>query len=82
VWGILLLAVFNLIVVVLILMTLPILGATDIATLSAGTPVVLVALRAVGLPFMVAILLAVYADLLVRKQGVDLQRRVAGMVQA
>jgi hypothetical protein len=81
VWGILL-AVFNLIVVVLILMTLPILGATDIATLSAGTPVVLVALRAVGLPFMVAILLAVYADLLVRKQGVDLQRRVAGMVQA
>jgi hypothetical protein len=43
---------------------------------------VLVALRAVGMPFMVAILLAVYGDLLVRKQGVDLQRRVAGMVQA
>jgi len=81
VWAILL-AVFNLVVVVLILMALPLLGATDIATLSAGTPVVLVALRAVGLPFMVAILLAVYGDLLVRKQGVDLQRRVASMVQA
>jgi hypothetical protein len=81
VWAILL-AVFNLVVVVLILMALPLLGATDIATLSAGTPVVLVALRAVGMPFMVAILLAVYGDLLVRKQGVDLQRRVGGMVQA
>jgi len=81
VWAILL-VVFNLVVVVLILMALPLLGATDIATLSAATPVVLVALRAVGMPFMVAILLAVYGDLLVRKQGVDLQRRVAGMVQA
>jgi hypothetical protein len=81
VWAILL-SVFNLVVVVLMLMALPLLGATDIATLSAGTPVVLVALRAVGMPFMVAILLAVHGDLLVRKQGVDLQRRVAGMVQA
>jgi hypothetical protein len=81
VWAILA-VVFNLVVVVLILMALPLLGATDIATLSAATPVVLVALRAVVVPFLVAIILAVYGDLLVRKQGVDLQRRVAGMAQA
>jgi hypothetical protein len=81
VWGVLL-VVFNFVVVVLILMALPLIGATDIVTLTAGTPVVLVALRAVGLPFLVAILLAVHGELQARKQGVDLQRRVAGVAQA
>jgi hypothetical protein len=81
VWGVLL-VVFNFVVVVLMLMALPLLGATDIVTLTAGTPVVLVALRAVGLPFLVAILLVVHGELQVRKQGVDLQRRVAGVAQA
>jgi hypothetical protein len=81
VWGILL-VVFNFVVVLLIVMALPILGATDVTMLAAGTPVALVALRAIGLPFLIAILLAVYGALQVRRQGVDLQRRVAGMAQA
>jgi hypothetical protein len=81
VWGVLL-VVFNFVVVVLMLMALPLIGATDVVSLTASTPVVLVALRAVGLPFLVAILLAVHGELQVRKQGVDLQRRVAGVAQA
>ncbi len=81
VWGVLL-VVFNFVAVIVIVMALPLIGATDVATVTAGTPVVFVALRAVGLPFLVAILLAVYGELQVRKQGVDLERRLAGVAQA
>ncbi|MEJ1966031.1 MAG: hypothetical protein WDO56_32565 [Gammaproteobacteria bacterium] len=81
VWGVLL-AVLNLVAVVVLMMALPLLGAEDVITLSAITPVVFIALRAIGLPFLVAILLAVYGELLVRKQGVDLVRRVASVAQA
>jgi hypothetical protein len=81
VWGVLL-AVLNLVAVIVLMMALPLLGAQDVITLSAITPVVFTALRAIGLPFLVAILLAVYGELQVRKQGVDLERRVAGVAQA
>jgi hypothetical protein len=81
VWAVLL-AVFNFVAVIIIVMALPLIGATDVATVTAGTPVVFVALRAIGLPFLVAILLAVYGDLQVRKHGVDLERRIAGVAQA
>ena len=81
VWAVLL-AVFNFVAVIIIVMALPLIGATDVATVTAGTPVVFVALRAIGLPFLVAILLAVYGELQVRRQGVDLERRVAGVAQA
>jgi hypothetical protein len=81
VWAVLL-AVFNFVAVIMIVMALPLIGATDVATVTAGTPVVFVALRAIGLPFLVAILLAVYGDLQVRKHGVDLERRIAGVAQA
>ena len=81
VWGVLL-AVLNLVAVIVLMMALPLLGAQDVITLTAVTPVVFVALRAIGLPFLVAILLAVYGDLQVRKHGVDLQRRVASVAQA
>ena len=77
-----LLAVFNIVAVILIVMAAPLIGATDVATVTAGTPVVFVALRALGLPFLVAILLTVYGELQVRRQGVDLERRVAGTTQA
>jgi hypothetical protein len=81
VWAVLL-AVFNFVAVIIIVMALPLLGASDIATVMAGTPVVFVALRAVGLPFFVAILLAVYGEQQARRQGADLERRVAGVAQA
>jgi len=81
VWGVLL-AVLNLVAVIVLMMALPLLGAQDVITLSAVTPVVFIALRAIGLPFLVAILLAVYGDLQVRKHGVDLEQRVAGVAQA
>ncbi len=81
VWGVLL-VVFNFVAVIVIVMALPLIGATDVATVTAGTPVVFVALRAMGLPFLVAIMLAVHGELQVRKQGVDLERRLAGVAQA
>ena len=81
VWAILL-VVLNLVAVILLMLSLQVFGASDVITLSAATPVVFVALRALGLPFLVAILLAVYGELIVRKQGVDLERRVASVAQA
>jgi hypothetical protein len=81
VWSVLL-VVLNLVAVILLMLSLQVFGASDVITLSAATPVVFVALRAIGLPFLVAILLAVYGELLVRKQGVDLERRVASVAQA
>lgn len=81
VWAILL-VVLNLVAVILLMLSLQVLGASDVITLSAATPVVFVALRAIGLPFLVAILLAVYGDLMVRRRGIDLERRVAGVAQA
>ena len=81
VWAVLL-VVLNLVAVILLMLSLQVFGASDVITLSAATPVVFVALRAIGLPFLVAILLAVYGDLMVRKQGIDLERRVAGVAQA
>lgn len=81
VWAILL-VILNLVAVILLMLSLQVFGASDVITLSAATPVVFVALRAIGLPFLVAILLAVYGELIVRKQGVDLERRLAGVAQA
>lgn len=81
VWAVLLI-VFNFIAVIIVVMAMGAIGATDVPTLAAGTQVVFVALRAIGLPFLVAIVLAVYGELRVRRDGVDLERRVAGVAQA
>ncbi|MEJ0036613.1 MAG: hypothetical protein WDO68_11080 [Gammaproteobacteria bacterium] len=81
VWAVLL-VVLNLVAVIMLMLSLQVFGASDVITLSAATPVVFVALRAIGLPFLVAIVLAVYGELIVRKQGVDLERRVASVAQA
>jgi hypothetical protein len=81
VWAVLL-VVLNLVAVILLMLALQVFGASDVITLAAATPVVFVALRAIGLPFLVAILLAVYGELMVRKQGIDLERRLAGVAQA
>jgi hypothetical protein len=81
VWGVLL-VIFNFITVIIVVMSMPLVGANDLPTTTAGTQVVFVALRALGLPFLVAVVLVVYGELQVRRQGVDLQRRMAGMAHA
>jgi hypothetical protein len=57
---------------------LPILGADDIAMLTAASVIVLVALGAVGAPFLGAVLFALHGDLRLRREGTDLAGRLAG----
>lgn len=49
----------------------------DLAILSAVTTVVVVILNAIGLPFFIALMLAVYGDLTVRREGADLAQKIA-----
>ena len=49
----------------------------DVAVTAALASVVAVILAAVGVPFMTALLLAVYGDLSVRREGADLAQRIA-----
>ncbi len=57
----------------------PFVGAIDIATLTAFSAVVYVALGAIGLPFLSAIVVASYGELQVRKEGADLEQRIASV---
>lgn len=57
---------------------LPILGANDLAMLTAASVIVLVALGAVGAPFLGAVLFALHGDLRLRREGTDLAGRLAG----
>jgi hypothetical protein len=56
-------------------------GVADLAVVSAISAVAGVALGAVALPFMWAVVLALYGDLQVRREGLDLERRVAQAVE-
>jgi hypothetical protein len=69
-WAVLL-VVLNLAAVVLLMLVLPAFGAADAGTLAAVTPVVFGALRAIGLPFLAAILLAVYGERMAHRHGLD-----------
>jgi hypothetical protein len=53
-------------------------GAEDIAVVTAVSAAVVVAMGAVASPFMCALLLATFGDLQVRREGTDLERRMAG----
>ncbi len=77
--ALLLIIVFYGVAMVVVGMVLPLAGATDLASVTAATGVVYVVLGSVGLPFFSAILLATYGELKVRKEGVDLEQRVAGI---
>ena len=66
----------------LLAIVLPLAGANDFAMFTAASVVVLIALGAVGTPFSGAILLAVYGDLKLRKEGTDLASRLAGVAPA
>jgi hypothetical protein len=71
--------VFYGVAMVIVGMVLPLAGATDVAAVTAATGVVYVVLGSIGLPFFSAILLATYGDLRVRKEGLDLEQRVASI---
>jgi Cation/multidrug efflux pump len=53
----------------------------DIAIVTAASAVIVTALGAIASPFMCAVILAVYADLRTRREGVDLERRLATAAQ-
>jgi hypothetical protein len=52
-------------------------GGADFAVLTAVTTVMVIVLGAFGGPFYFALLLAAYEDLKLRKQGTDLEQRIA-----
>jgi hypothetical protein len=54
-------------------------GVTDVAAVTASTGAVYVVLGSIGLPFFSAVLLATYGELRVRKEGLDLEQRVAAI---
>lgn len=57
---------------------LPVLGATDLAAFTAASAVMYIVLGSIGLPFGTAVVIATYGELKVRKEGLDLEQRVAG----
>lgn len=56
---------------------LPFAGAEDIAVVTAATAAVAVAMGAIAAPFFCAVLLATFAELRVRREGIDLEQRIA-----
>jgi hypothetical protein len=80
--AVVLVIVFYAVAMVIVGMVLPLAGATDIAAVTAATGVVYVVLGSLGLPFFSAILLATYGELKVRKEGLDLEQRVASVAHS
>jgi hypothetical protein len=70
------------VILMIVGMVAPLLGATDFTTVSALGGVIGVVLGSLGMPFLSAVLLAIFGDLKVRREGVDLERRVAGIAPA
>jgi hypothetical protein len=77
--ALVLVIVFYGVAMVIVGLILPLAGATDIAAVTAATGVVYVVLGSIGLPFFSAVLLATYGDIKVRREGVDLEKRVASL---
>jgi hypothetical protein len=77
-----LIMVFYGVAMIMVGMILPLAGATDVAAVTAATGVVYVVLGSIGLPFFTAVLLAAYGELKVRREGIDLERRVASIASA
>jgi hypothetical protein len=50
----------------------------DLAAMTAISAVIMVASGAIYMPFITAMMLALYADLQARREGTDLERRIAG----
>jgi hypothetical protein len=74
--AILLFVLYVLSGVVAVVLALPF-ARGDIAVLTAVSTVVVVILGAIGTPFYIALALAVFGDLTVRKEGTDLAQRIS-----
>jgi len=74
------LIVFYFVIMIFAAFLLPLLGAADLAVFTAASAVMYMVLGSIGLPFGTAILIATYGELKVRKEGLDLEQRVAGTV--
>lgn len=70
------LIVFYAIAAIVVAAAAPLTGA-DLATITALSTVVVVALGALSAPFFCALLLAILGDLQARREGVDLERRLS-----
>jgi hypothetical protein len=79
--GFIIAIVFYFAVFVLMAMVLPLFGANDVAMFTAASAVVAVVLGAVGVPFYGALVLALYYDLKLRKEGIDLEQRLPAAAQ-
>lgn len=75
--GIVLLLVFSLVGGVIAGVVVPLAGASDIAVITAVSTVMVVAMGAVATPFFAAFAIALFGDLQVRKEGSDLEQRMA-----
>jgi hypothetical protein len=60
---------------------LPFAGGADVAVATALTAAVFVLMGAIAAPFFGALIIATYGDLLVRRNGVDLEQRLASAQQ-
>jgi|SRR5579863_1721796 len=76
--AVVMLLVFYILATLLAGMVLPFTGVDDLALLTAISTVIGGAISTVGTPFYTAVGLALYGDLESRRQGSDLERRIAG----
>jgi hypothetical protein len=77
--GFVLAVVFSMVAMIIVGMVLPLVGASDLASVTAASSVVTVVVGSIVLPFLSAVFLAAYGDLKVRREGVDLEKRVASL---
>jgi hypothetical protein len=77
--AVIILIVYYGVILMVVGMMAPLLGATDFSTVSALVAVSYVVLGSLGMPFTTAAWLAILGDLKVRREGIDLERRVAGI---
>lgn len=75
--AIAMLAVFYVLLGVLAALLAPLAGIADVAVFAAVSAVIAAVLGALGAPFYSAIGIAVYGDLEARREGTDLERRIA-----
>lgn len=67
---------------VIIAVLAPLVGAMEVALVAAVTEVLAVALSALVAPYFSGTLLAIYGDLKARREGADLERRIAAVARS
>ena len=78
--GFIVLVVMSFIVSIVAAFLAAIAGRGDVVLAAAATGVTVIALGAITMPFYMALFLAVFGDLTVRKEGSDLEQRISATV--